>query len=75
MKKSGHRLIIEKHLVDLDVGSYVLIVPDNASGRENRYTVYRIPPSTGRYIRVIGRELPLGFAKKIVQTAGRRVCR
>lgn len=47
-------------------GVYFLIVPDNAAGLPGRYTVYRVPSSPRRRIRVVGRELPLGFARKHV---------
>jgi len=48
---------------------YYLILPNVAAGTKGRYTVYRIPSSEtpSRRIKVIGRELPLGHAKRVVQ--------
>ena len=46
-------------------GSYCLIVPDHAAGRRNRFTVYRIPASPSRRVKVIGRELSLGYAQLV----------
>lgn len=46
-------------------GHYNLIVRDTGSGMPNRYTVYRIPSSPSGRVRIIGRELPLKFAKKL----------
>lgn len=46
---------------------YCLIVPDHAAGRRHRFTVYHIPTSPSRRVRVIGRELPLGHAKRIAR--------
>jgi len=48
-------------------GCYYLFVPDHAAGRRNRFTVYRIPASPSRRIKIVGRELPLGYAKKYVE--------
>jgi len=50
-------------------GSYYLIVPDHAAGRRNRFTVYRIPAAPSQRIRVVGRELPLGRARRIAREA------
>ena len=50
-------------------GIQCLIVYDHAAGSNNRYTVYVIPASPSRKIRIIGRELTLGVAKKIAQQA------
>ena len=47
--------------------SYFVILPDVACGRKNRYVVYRIPTTGMKTPIIIGRELPLGFAKKIVE--------
>ncbi len=49
---------------------YYLIVPDNAAGRDNVYTVYKIPSSPSREISIIGRELPLEVAKQVVNKDG-----
>lgn len=46
-------------------GHYCLIVPDHAAGRRSRFTVYRIPSSPSRNVRVIGRELTLGQARRV----------
>jgi hypothetical protein len=48
-------------------GCYYLIVPDHAAGSPNRYTVYKIPASPNRRVRVVGRELPIGFAHRYVR--------
>lgn len=45
---------------------YFVFVPNVASGRKGRYTIYKIPPHEGR-IRIVGRELPLGYAKKYIK--------
>lgn len=50
--------------------NYYLIVPNVASGHRGRYTVYEIPPyepNVKRRIKIVGRELPLGFARKYVK--------
>ena len=48
---------------------YYLIIPDHASGRRNRYTLYRIPshPTANdrQSIKILGRELPLDRCKRI----------
>ena len=51
-------------------GRYYLIVPDNCSGRSDRYTVYILGPSPScdslqARVRVIGRELPIGDARRV----------
>jgi hypothetical protein len=46
---------------------YYVILPDNAAGSGGRYTVYRMPSSPSRKITIIGRELPLGHAQRIVR--------
>jgi hypothetical protein len=46
---------------------YYVILPDNSAGSVGRYTVYRIPSSPSRKISIIGRELPLGHAQRIVR--------
>ena len=45
-------------------GDHFLIAYDYASGRKNRYTVlvWRV----GKFAKIIGRELPLGFARQVV---------
>jgi hypothetical protein len=45
-------------------GCYYLIVPDHAAGHRGRYTVYRIPASPSRRVKIVGRELPLAYARK-----------
>lgn len=58
-------------------GRYYLIVPDHAAGRRNRFTVYRIPTSggigTSGGVKVIGRELPLGYSRKLVKQDAERI--
>lgn len=49
-------------------GCYMLIVPDASAGSSQpRYTVYRVPASPPGEIRIIGRELPIGLAKKVAE--------
>lgn len=48
-------------------GAYFLIVPDHAAGRPRRFTVYRVPASPSRRVRVVGRELTLGHARRIAK--------
>jgi hypothetical protein len=52
--------------IDYD-DSYYLIVPNIAAGSLGRYTVYRIPTSTARKVKIVGRELPLEYAKDYVK--------
>jgi len=47
-------------------GCYFVIVPDHAAGRRKRFTVYRIPATPSARVRIVGRELTFGFAKKYV---------
>ena len=58
-------ILLEKSKVGYN-GHYYLLIPDHASGRKNSYTVYRIPASPSRRIKIIGQELPLFYAKKYV---------
>ena len=46
---------------------YFLIIPDHASGRPQRYTVYVIPPSPSGKIKVIGRNLTLTTARLVAK--------
>lgn len=48
-------------------GHYYLIVPDHADACPRRFTVYRVPASPSRRIKVVGRALPLGHARKIAR--------
>lgn len=50
-------------------GVYFLVVPDHASGHMNRYTVYQVPASPGRKIKIIGRELPMSDSKRVINEA------
>ena len=59
-------MIVETKRVWYD-GKYALIVPDNAAGKSKRFTVYLIPASPSRSVRIVGRELPLGLSKKIAR--------
>jgi hypothetical protein len=61
-----NRIIVETHRIEYE-NFYILIVPDIAAGHRGRYTVYKIPSSPSRRIKIIGRELPLKFAKKYVK--------
>lgn len=65
------RVIQETQRVGYD-GVYYLIVPDHAAGKPRRYTVYRVPASPSRRVRVVGQELPLGFARRYVRDLIRR---
>lgn len=60
----NNKIIVETARVEYE-NFYILIVPDIASGSKGRYTVYKIPSSPSRRIKVIGRELNLTFAKKL----------
>jgi hypothetical protein len=53
-----------------DNGDHFLIAYDHAAGTKNRFTVFvwRV----GRTAKIIGRELPLGLAKKIVNAYPKR---
>lgn len=44
-----------------------LITRDYAAGSKNRYTVYYIPPSPCGRIKIIGRELPFGYANNLAK--------
>lgn len=52
-------------------GNYFFIVPDNAAGQPDRYTVYKLPPSPSQFrleqIEIIGRELDLETAKRVIK--------
>ena len=48
-------------------GSYRVVVPDHASGKANRFTVYRLPASPSRRTQVLGRELPLKLAMTVAK--------
>ena len=54
-------------------GRYILIVPNIASGCKGRYTVYLLPTSDGGKIKIVGRELLLGHAKKIAREHSKRL--
>ena len=56
-------------------GPYAVVVPDAMAGCRRRYTVYRIPDSPSRRVRVIGRELPPRLAWKIAEKATGRTKR
>lgn len=43
------------------------IVRDPMAGRKGVYTVYRISLTSGKDAKVIGRELPLPLARKVVR--------
>lgn len=42
-------------------------VPDHAAGKKARYTLYHVPTSPSRRIRVLGRELTLGRCRRIAR--------
>lgn len=54
-------VIVSTRRVGYD-GHYFFIVPDHASGRRNRFTIYRVPASPSRRVKIVGRELSLGYA-------------
>jgi len=59
--------IIEwKHRINYN-DFYILIIPNMAAGKKGRYTVYKIPSSETGKIEIIGRELPIGMARKIAK--------
>ena len=51
---------------------YILIVPDISAGRRNRFTIYKVPTSEGHRVKIVGRELPLGFAKKYAKKCAKQ---
>lgn len=61
-------LYISKTIVGYD-GCHYVIVPDEAAGRRQRFTLYRLPSSPSRRVRVLGRELRLGSCMGIVRKA------
>ncbi len=65
----GSNLALIKKRIPYE-GNYFLIVPDIAAGRRFRYTVYKIPSSPSRRIKVIGREIDLKTARRIVKNKG-----
>lgn len=46
--------------------SYFAVVPDPAAGARFRYTVYELPTTGGKEALVIGRELDLRTARRVV---------
>jgi hypothetical protein len=66
MKKVNRVVIVETRRVGYE-GRYYLIVPDHASGRRNRYTVYQVPSSPSRRVKVVGRELPYLSAERVAE--------
>lgn len=54
-------------------GSYAVIIPDHAAGRRGRYTVYLFTShpvwTQWQAVKIIGRELPLTFARKVAAEA------
>ena len=64
-------VIVSTRRVGYD-GHYFLIVPDHASGRRKRFTVYRVPASPSRRVNIVGRELTLGYALGIIGIHGRK---
>lgn len=46
---------------------YILILPDIAAGKTPRYTVYKIPSSPAKRIKIIGRELDIRTARFIAK--------
>ena len=49
-------------------GHFTLIAPDPMAGRRSGYSVIRINYETGK-TKVLGREVPLGLARKLAKTA------
>lgn len=52
-----------------DHKAHVVVVPDEAAGRRRRYTVYRIPAAPSRPVRIIGREVTIGVARRLARKA------
>jgi hypothetical protein len=46
---------------------YFLIVPDHAAGKRRRFTLYHIPTSPSRRVRILGRELTLGYCQQLAR--------
>lgn len=69
MTNKTNRLIEEQTKIPYE-GFYYLIVPDAAAGKKGRYSVYRIPSSPSRRIKVVGRELSLSNARQVVEKLG-----
>ena len=46
---------------------YFLIVPDVAAGKKHRYTMYRVPSSHSRSIKVVARECTLQDCRLIAK--------
>ena len=65
-RNTDEQIIIHDRRVGYD-RCYYLVVPDHAAGRRHRYTVYRIPSSPARPVRIVGRELSRGYALKIAR--------
>jgi len=63
-------IVVKKRFGAYPGGYYYFIVPDNCSGRKNRYTTYRVAESPATRVKIIGRELPLGFSKKLAKEDG-----
>ncbi len=63
-------VILETELPVEYKGFYVLIVPDAAAGKKDRFSVYKIPSSPSRRTKILGRELTLSQARKVAESAG-----
>jgi hypothetical protein len=70
MKLDKTAIITERFPTDLGMNGqyYYLIVPDMAAGRKFRFTVYRIPSSPSRRVKIIGRELDMITAQKVIRS-------
>lgn len=53
-------------------GCYYVIVPDHAAGLPRRFTVYRVPASPSRRVRIVGRELRFNDALGIMHDRERK---
>lgn len=69
MKRSTALARVERLLIATQPVGYFgrrpVVVLDEAAGRPQRYTVYSLPASPSRRVRVIGRELSLNDAVRI----------
>lgn len=65
----GQKIVAITHRCGYHGPGYFLIVPDHAAGRKPRYTLYHVPTSPSRRVRILGRELTLGHCQRIAREA------
>ena len=61
-----HKLCLKHEIYGDECGAW-LVVRDPHAGRKNVYTVYRISLTANKVAHVIGRELDLPLARKVVR--------